>query len=158
MNNKGFAITSILYTLFVLFSMILLSVLSALSYKRGVLEKTIIKLEEKYDLEEIELANSYTKTAPQTDVIANINGKYIFKLKYTIEGEEYIQNCSIYLKKGDIIPSNNDPSLGDLNPAKNFTLIPNDCNNYTYSISVEDTSLVENKLFLTEVYKYKGEY
>ena len=50
MNNKGFAITGILYTLFILFTMILLSVLATMSAKRTSLEKTIIGLENSYKL------------------------------------------------------------------------------------------------------------
>ena len=59
MNNKGFAITGILYTLFTLFVMILLSVLATISYKKTVLEKTITKLEDDYELQE-SIKTSYT--------------------------------------------------------------------------------------------------
>ena len=51
MNNKGFAITGILYTLFILFIMILFSILSSLSYKKGILEKTVLGIEDDYETE-----------------------------------------------------------------------------------------------------------
>ena len=38
MNNKGFAITGILYTIFILFIMILLSILSGLNTRKNILE------------------------------------------------------------------------------------------------------------------------
>lgn len=46
LNNKGFAITGILYTVFILFLMILLSVLGGLNAKRKLLEKNIENLKE----------------------------------------------------------------------------------------------------------------
>ena len=48
LNNKGFAITGILYTVFILFLLIITSVLAGLQLKRTMLERSIILLEDSY--------------------------------------------------------------------------------------------------------------
>ena len=88
MNNKGFAITGILYTIFILFIMTLLAILSGLNTRTKILKKSI---------EEFEKDNNYTITEATNEQIASMNttkeaafdGKYIFD-----------QNCEVYLKKG----------------------------------------------------------
>ena len=146
MNNKGFAITGILYTLFILFTAILIAILSALSYKKGILEKTTTKLENTYELEHNNIVES---CCDQTNRIANYSGKYIFSLEYVIDGASYTGKCSAYLNKFDLIPENIDPS-------SSFILTPNDCNKYTLKIYLEPQTDSKNKLILTEVYKFKG--
>ena len=146
MNNKGFAITGILYTLFILFTAILIAILSALSYKKGILEKTTTKLENTYELDNNNIVES---CCDQTNRIANYSGKYIFSLEYVIDGTSYTGKCSAYLNKFDLIPENIDPS-------SSFILTPNDCNKYTLQIYLEPQTDSKNKLILTEVYKFKG--
>jgi len=155
MNNKGFAITGILYTLFVLFIMILLSILSTISYKKGILEKTIIGLEDDFSLTEIADLNT---TINADERIATINGKYVFNLYteivYDATNKKTVKNeCSIYLKKGQIIPI----SITDTNTNPDFTLIPNDCNKYAANIILDNPSSTElNTLILTNVHEFKG--
>jgi len=147
MNNKGFAITGILYTLFTLFIMILLSVLATISYKKSVLEKTTVKLESIYELKKVDdISTTYQTT--DTETTAQLDAKYEFITQYTTDAEitkDLV--CSIYLKKGDIIPTNI--------PQENFTLIPNDCNSITSNIIFEGEKEA-GKLLLTNVYEFKG--
>ena len=164
MNNKGFAITGILYTLFVLFMMILLSILSTISYKKGILEKTVLGLEDDFNLTEVTITepnNPYQEKLNQR--IAPVNGKYVFtqKTKIPDKKDEYgniiykdITNyCTIYLKKGNIIPT----SISTNNENPDFTLIPNDCNEFAANIILDNPSSTEvNTLILTNVYEFKG--
>ena len=88
MNNKGFAITGILYTIFILFIMTLLAILSGLNTRMKILKKSI---------ETFEKDNNYTITEAQSTEVTSMNttkeaafdGKYIFE-----------SNCEVYLKKG----------------------------------------------------------
>lgn len=161
MNNKGFAITGILYTLFVLFMMILLSILSTISYKKGILEKTVLGLEDDFNLVEVADLNSTYQVEQideaTTQITTKVNGKYVFTLYTeipTTTGMSKIQNtCSIYLKKGEIIPT----SISENNENPDFTLIPNDCNEFARDIVLDNPSSTElNKLILTNVYEFKG--
>lgn len=93
MNNKGFAITGILYTIFILFIMVLLSILAGLSSRRSLLEKSIMSLEDDYKITDANMNNITGTTAPFT-------GKYIFKSDTT--------ECTTYLKKGASLDSNSD--------------------------------------------------
>ena len=78
LDNKGFAITGILYTLMVLFLLVLLSVLNGLSSRKTMLEKSTEVLEESYlgddskAVEDIDYVN-IEKKAPR-------DGKYVFEL------------------------------------------------------------------------------
>lgn len=150
MNNKGFAITGILYTLFVLFIMILLSILGAMSYRKGILEKTVLSLEDKFKLVKVEADLSTTYAVDGTTRKATKDGKYEFVINSIINDQPHTVTCSVYLEKGDIIPMEID---GD-NVDPDFTLIPNDCNR-TYQVVLEN-STDENKLILSNVYEFEG--
>ena len=159
MNNKGFAITGILYTLFVLFMMILLSILSTISYKKGILEKTVLGLEDDFNLTEVtNLNTTYQIDGLTSEKTATVNGKYVFKLyteiKYDDSNIETAPNeCYIYLEKGQFIPE----SIPNNNTNPNFTLVPNDCNEYAANIVMDNPTLTEpDKLILTSVYEFKG--
>lgn len=86
MNNKGFAITSILYTIFVLFLLILISILFALNNQNNLMRKSIESLEDDY-VKLTELKDN------ESGATAQCTGKYIF-----------FDNTAIYLKKGATIP------------------------------------------------------
>ena len=153
MNNKGFAITGILYTLFTLFVMILLSVLATISYKKTVLEKTITKLEDDYELQEVENLNDTLNDIIEIngeERTAKLNAKYEFITQYTINGQDKDLICSIYLKKGDIIPKEIIPAT----PQDNFILIPNDCNKLQSTINY-DQPKAKGNLKLNKVYTFK---
>lgn len=93
MNNKGFAITSILYTIFVLFLLILISILFALNNQNNLMRKSIESLEDDY-IKPAELNNIESVTTAQC------TGKYIF-----------FDNTAIYLKKGAAITIPEDKNL-----------------------------------------------
>lgn len=94
MNNKGFAIIGILYTILILFLMIMLSVLAGLNTRKNFMEKSISSFQDDYlgsNVVEgyVSSANS-SKTAPVT-------GKYVFSNNSSDNSLE----CYAYLKAGD---------------------------------------------------------
>ena len=93
MNNKGFAITGILYTIFILFIMVLLSILAGLSSRRSLLEKSMMSLEDDYKITDANMNNITGTRAPFT-------GKYIYKRNNNDT------ECTTYLKEGVSLASN----------------------------------------------------
>lgn len=121
LNNKGFAITGILYSLYALFLIILLSVLSSLKVRKNIIEDQTAVLEESY---KGTLISDVTKINKVMDNrTATCDGKYVFELK--LENDNDTTICYSYLRKGD--------KLYDSNDSGNMTFIPSDCNNYEYS-------------------------
>lgn len=152
MNNKGFAITGILYTMFVMFVMILLSILAVVSYKKGILEKTILGLEDSFEY--TKEVNNIKNNAYETIggvTKTKITGKYEFDLNTNNTSIGTVK-CVGYLKKGQIIPTQMDPA----NKTEGFTLIPNDCNKVSYTISLTPTDTGQNKIILKKVFELKG--
>ena len=95
MNNKGFAIIGILYTILILFLMIMLSVLAGLNTRKNFMEKSISSFQDDYlgsnvDGGYVSSANS-SKTAPVT-------GKYVFSNNSSDNSLE----CYAYLKAGTL--------------------------------------------------------
>jgi len=161
MNNKGFAITGILYTLFALFMMIILTALVNLRFKQTSLSKTTETLEDDYALihvATIDETNQKLTTINETngykrDIDNNFSvpydGKYVFVL-YLNEREPL--ECTTYLKKTTKIPPTTDNS-------ENIVFIPKDCNgdlNNKYTINIGTSTNANNNMYLKEVYKYKG--
>lgn len=157
MNNRGFAITGILYTIFVLFLSILLSVLATISFKKGILEKTVSGLEDSFALEKVSSISNTYEVKADTSNIALLDGKYVFKTKANvkdIDGINFIEvekTCSVYLKKGDVILKEIDKDNLD----SNFVFVPKDCNDYSKGIDLSSGSISSDKLTLVEVYKFK---
>ena len=89
MNNKGFAITGILYTLLILFLLIFASFLGELRTRNRFLEKSIESFEDSYI--------GIKKNDGIENDLAKYTGKYEFK--DTANGT----TCYSYLKKGTII-------------------------------------------------------
>lgn len=88
LNNKGFAITSILYALLILFVLLVSSYLTVLTARKNRLDKITSKIEDDYyfnNERETSINNVSNYTAPYT-------GKYVFG-----------DNCYIYLSKGSIL-------------------------------------------------------
>lgn len=134
LNNKGFAITGILYSLFIIFLLVLLSVLQGLQSRKAMLERSLLGIEDTYTgVKQSETVVSNTITTRE----APLTGRYVFKLESN--GKTY--PCSSYLKKGDKI----DHSI---------TFIPKDINNYSYKFSFEETNPT-NKITLTEIYSFE---
>ena len=82
LNNKGFAITGILYTVFIMFLLVLTSTLAGLQARKTMLERSIMSLENSFngnDNNEQELIRKINenKTAPVT-------GRYTFVLNTTL--------------------------------------------------------------------------
>ena len=86
MNNKGFAIGGILYSLFILFLLILVSILGGLQSKKNSLMKFMASFEEGITGSEIVETNGLTE--------APVDGKYQFS-----SSDDGIK-CYAYLKKG----------------------------------------------------------
>ena len=87
MNNKGFAIGGILYSLFILFLLILVSVLGGLQSKKNSLMKSMASFERGITGNEITEVNGLVE--------APVDGKYQFSLLSNNEVK-----CYAYLKKG----------------------------------------------------------
>lgn len=87
LNRKGFAITSILYGIMLLFLMVLLSLLARLKLQDDNLERSANKINEKFcNMEEINLSNTsgtinITKTCKYKITVANNNFCGIYYLK-----------------------------------------------------------------------------
>lgn len=129
MNNKGFAITGIIYTLFILFLMILLTVLAGLSSYQRLMVNSTRSLENSFEGEEI--INDPSDEYVDLDTIKNDKkayylGKYIFKLDNGLE-------CLAYLNK--------DTEFSGYITAKSFSenvakLSPSDCNDYDLNMEL----------------------
>lgn len=114
LNNKGFAITGILYTLLVIFLISLISLLSELNTRKKIMEKSVETMEDKYEF--IRCGNKTTsQEAPET-------GKYIF-LKNSASEER----CYTYIPKGASINPNKlqytTASCNEETDKENFTLL-----------------------------------
>ena len=89
LNNKGFAITGVLYTVFILFLLIITSVLAGLQLKRTMLERSILLLEDSYIGENLyesedgkEKIKKINKKAEENEEKkAPVTGKYIFNIR-----------------------------------------------------------------------------
>ena len=89
MNNKGFAIIGILYTILILFLMIMVSVLAGLNTRKNFMEKSIESFQDDYLGSDV-----YSEYENQQLVSAPVTGKYIFQIVNTS------QSCYAYLKVG----------------------------------------------------------
>ena len=114
LDNKGFAITGILYTLFILFLLILVSVLGGLSTKKNMLEQSITVLEDGYL--GVDVGSEVDGILLENLTVAPVDGRYKFLSNDGTEEKE----CYSYLKKGTYLTSDT------------ITYIPNDCNQYLY--------------------------
>ncbi|MGN1342392.1 MAG: hypothetical protein ACI4VL_04105 [Bacilli bacterium] len=98
LNNKGFAITSVLYGLLILFVVMTSSYLTVLSAKKNRLDNITKEIEDSYNFNNTE---STTIAFPYT---ALYTGKYVFS-----------NNCYTYLAKGNVIESADDIKFTDDN-------------------------------------------
>ena len=115
LDNRGFAITGILYTIFILFLISILSLLSGLRNKRLISERYLNLIENKYKGELINIDN-----LPN---IIEKTGKYEFILEKNDIENNFDIICITYLKNNTQINSYND-----------LTFIPETCNNYKSKI------------------------
>lgn len=112
MNNKGFAITGIIYTLLILFLMILITVLAGLRASQKLMINSTEIFETSFEGESVDITNT------KSTGIASHSGKYIF-ITTSPSGNQI--TCSTYLSKGT-------------NITKGVILSPKDCNDYDVSL------------------------
>ena len=100
MNNKGFAITGILYTIFILFIMTLLAILSGLNTRTKLLQQSLKTFQNDY------IKDDTTKVNNSDITTMNNNKKTLYSGIYKFQS-----GCISYLKKGmsitNAISSNN---------------------------------------------------
>ena len=80
LDNKGFAITGILYTLFILFILLMFSILNGLQTKKQMLERSTVKLEESFKLKDVTNDNNIGIEKALTEGKALTTGKYSFEI------------------------------------------------------------------------------
>lgn len=128
MNNKGFAITGIIYTLFILFLMILLTSLAVLSSYQRLMINSTSSLENSFEGKEVEAS---TMTNGEADVL----GKYIFRIDENGDGEiddNDTMECSVYLNKGFSFEGYKSNNFSD----NEIYLSPYICNGYSSNIEL----------------------
>lgn len=81
LNNKGFAITGILYTLFILFILLMFSILNGLQSKKQMLEKSTVKLEESFKSKDVTNDSNIGIAKTLEEGKALTTGKYLFEIK-----------------------------------------------------------------------------
>ncbi len=106
LNNKGFAITTILYALLILFSLTLISVITGLNSRNKMLEKAIETIELKYNWDCIYKTNDPNNfnayNIPNITNTSNNRGKYIFSEEGEIK-ENHEGECMTYLETNEEI-------------------------------------------------------
>lgn len=95
MNNKGFAIIGILYTILILFLMIMLSVLAGLNTRKNFMEKSISSFQDDY------LGSDVSGIYSGSLISAPVTGKYVFQ---PVDSEI---SCYAYLKVGTVFSNVN---------------------------------------------------
>ena len=104
LNNKGFAITAVLYGLLILFVILIGSYLTLLGTKKSRLDTVTSDIEKDYEFNK-QITNVTQPTYPYE---APYTGKYIFEngendcIMYLYKGESYEEdemNCAGKLKK-----------------------------------------------------------
>lgn len=151
MNNKGFAITGIIYTLFILFLMILISILSGIRVMQRSASDSVYKLKEK--VEKVNKKEGDLNSLIDNEkglILPEGTGKY-YKYEFKIDGkfkdessgiEQQIKvKCSTYISK--------DTKLEDV------VFSPRDCNEYS---SIKDAIINSEggNAELIGVYEFNG--
>ncbi|MDD5827483.1 MAG: hypothetical protein PUD25_06965 [Bacilli bacterium] len=80
LDNKGFAITGILYTLFILFILLMFSILNGLQSKKQMLERSTVKLEESFKSKDVTNDSNIGIEKALTEGKALTTGKYLFEI------------------------------------------------------------------------------
>ncbi len=141
LNNKGFAITGILYTLFILFILILVSILGGLQTKKQMLEKNTEKLEESYKGTDVTNDSNVGIEKAFSEKKALVKGKYVFEL----DSNGTKVSCYSYLNKGDILEKGS------------IKFTPKDCNDYNYTFNNENNSAEGITMTLKNIYSFESE-
>ena len=139
LDNKGFAITGILYSVFIVFLLIMVSVLGVLQSKRAMLDRSFVFSEDFY---EGTIINGEVQRVIDSGR-ATVDGKYVFNFIDTKDNNKSLTICSTYLHKGDALDHN-------------VVFVPDDCNHYTYDYSTDGGS-APYRMELIEVYSFERE-
>lgn len=101
LNNKGFAITGILYGLLLLFVLLVGSYLTVLSSKKNRLDSVIEDAEDEYFNEKVPVcSNNEIEIDDRTEYVIPCDGNYKIKL----DSQNYGQvDCDINLNSGDTL-------------------------------------------------------
>lgn len=124
MNNKGFAITGVLYTIMILFLLILISILAALSSRNNLLKKSVEKLENRFEGKtvETEILTSAQTAFNTEESIAPVTGKYKFTTSDTS-----VPECYSFIKKDSSFKTENiiftTKTCNDLITSGTFSLV-----------------------------------
>lgn len=97
LDNKGFAITGILYTLFILFILLMFSILNGLQTKKQMLERSTVKLEESFKLKDVTNDSNIGIEKALTEGKALTTGKYSFEISSNINllfGLDNVENVT----------------------------------------------------------------
>lgn len=132
LNNRGFAISAVLYSVLILFMLILVSYLTILSTTRKFNTKTLSSINEIMKEEVIEINKVLND---KEYYLTTIRGNYLIEL--------YNMNCYIYLSK-DMILINKDNDLyinNELINSNNYI-----CNN------INDSNNIDNSVKIVSVY------
>lgn len=136
LDRKGFAITGILYTIFILFLLVMAAVLASLQSRKNILEKSFLRLEDSFSCIQVssdEGNNDSLFEQIKKNKRALVTGKYTFKLVDEMEDV----TCIAYLKNGDTFEGTK------------FL-----CDNYDFSFDENEDSV--NRLVLDSVCYFKG--
>lgn len=162
LNTKGFAITGILYSILILFLMILISLLSVLTARINRLDDLTAQINDVVENNEEKIINSINNSTPDNDrninnpfqanqyFITNYRGKYEFKIN---DNSNY---CYIYLPSNamiSIIDNKLKYKLPTLDEEGNYVIDTstfNDLKDVEKIINCSNNSI--NKITLTKVY------
>lgn len=136
LDRKGFAITGILYTIFILFLLVMAAVLASLQSRKNILEKSFLRLEDSFSCIQVssdDEENNSVLEQIKKNKRALVTGKYTFKLVDEMEDV----TCIAYLKNGDTFEGTE------------FL-----CDNYDFSFDENEDSV--NRLVLDSVCYFKG--
>lgn len=114
LNNKGFAITSVLYGLLLLFVFLVGSYLLVLTSKKNRLDTISADIDDKYGFNTETTIPTSSYTAPYT---APYTGKYVFTFSDS-------STCTSYIKNGtDISDLSNVTFIGNCNRSNTSNII-----------------------------------
>lgn len=135
LNNKGFAITGVLYGLLILFVILVGSYLAIMSSKKNRLDTISDELNEKYGFDKVKQIQ--TDAFPYTTEYA---GKYTFVMTDN-DGKEY--SCISYLDKDQVISYKEDYAdfyRFSVSLISEFTFFTSDyCNGYNEDYGLPGT-------------------
>lgn len=148
MNNKGFAITGIIYTLFILFLMILVSVLSGIRIMQRSASDSVYKLKNKVEeVKEVVIEENFNWIKDDEILVLPNNEqgyyKYIFKVEGNYKDNEGNDvnlkiNCTTYISHEVEVDK--------------LVFSPSNCNEYTSIRDAIKSGAVKPK----SIYKLKG--